>query len=126
MGTSAGNAANEALQGRKRCAGRTTTRASGRCRSPARATSSGWSTSTRARAALLDAWLAADDRPSGPLFKPVHRSGAVQHRPMTDAAVRNVVVKRRRQAALPPMTPHDWKPPAVPLPGVRAPFMDVR
>ncbi|MFG2089519.1 tyrosine-type recombinase/integrase [Spirillospora sp. NPDC048824] len=60
-------------------------------------------------AALLGAWLAADDRPSGPLFKPVHRSGAVQHRPMTDAAVRNAVVKRRRQAALPPMTPHDFR-----------------
>lgn len=60
-------------------------------------------------AVLLGAWLAVDDRPSGPLFKPVHRSGAVQHRPMTDAAVRNAVVKRRRQAALPPMTPHDFR-----------------
>jgi integrase len=39
-------------------------------------------------AALLGAWLALDDRPAGPLFKPVHRSGAVQHRAMTDAAVR--------------------------------------
>ncbi|MEU8801872.1 site-specific integrase [Spirillospora sp. NPDC048819] len=60
-------------------------------------------------AALLGAWLAADGRAAGPLFKPVHRSGAVQHRPMTDAAVRNAVVKRRRQAALPPMTPHDFR-----------------
>ncbi len=60
-------------------------------------------------AALLAAWLAADDRPSGPLFKPVHRSGAVQHRPMTDAAVRNAVVKRRKEASLPPVTPHDFR-----------------
>lgn len=60
-------------------------------------------------AALLGAWLALDDRPSGPLFKPVHRSGAIQHRPMTDAAVRNAVVKRRKQASLPPVTPHDFR-----------------
>ena len=60
-------------------------------------------------AELLGAWLALDDRPSGPLFKPVHRSGAVQHRPMTDAAVRNAVVKRRKQAGLPPVTPHDFR-----------------
>ncbi|GAA4226472.1 tyrosine-type recombinase/integrase [Actinomadura meridiana] len=60
-------------------------------------------------AVLLGAWLALDDRPSGPLFKPVHRSGAVQQRPMSDAAVRNAVVKRRRQAALPSMTPHDFR-----------------
>ena len=62
-----------------------------------------------AAAVLLGAWLAADDRTSGPLFKPVHRSGAVQHRPMTDAAVRNAVVKRRREASLPPVTPHDFR-----------------
>ncbi|XRQ08975.1 tyrosine-type recombinase/integrase [Actinomadura welshii] len=60
-------------------------------------------------AALLGAWLSLDDRPSGPLFKPVHRSGAVQHRAMTDAAVRNAVVKRRREASLPPLTPHDFR-----------------
>ncbi|RFS82300.1 integrase [Actinomadura spongiicola] len=60
-------------------------------------------------ATLLGAWLAVDDAPRGPLFKPVHRSGAVQHRAMSDAAVRNAVIKRRRQAALPPMTPHDFR-----------------
>ncbi|QXJ19707.1 tyrosine-type recombinase/integrase [Actinomadura graeca] len=60
-------------------------------------------------AALLGAWLALDGRASGPLFKPVHRAGAVQHRPMTDAAVRNAVVKRRTEAGLPPMTPHDFR-----------------
>ncbi|MEU5996012.1 tyrosine-type recombinase/integrase [Spirillospora sp. NPDC047418] len=60
-------------------------------------------------AALLGAWLVLDDRTAGPLFKPVHRSGAVQHRPMTDAAVRNAVVKRRKEASLPPVTPHDFR-----------------
>ncbi|MBA9005762.1 tyrosine-type recombinase/integrase [Thermomonospora cellulosilytica] len=63
----------------------------------------------RRAAELLGAWLAVDERTRGPLFKPVHRSGAIQHRPMTDAAVRNAVVKRRRQAGLPPMTPHDFR-----------------
>jgi len=60
-------------------------------------------------AQLLGAWLALQDRPTGPLFTPVHRSGAIQQRAMSDAAVRNVVVKRRRQANLPPMTPHDFR-----------------
>ncbi|MFP3967365.1 tyrosine-type recombinase/integrase [Actinomadura fulvescens] len=60
-------------------------------------------------AALLGTWLSLDDRPAGPLFKPVHKSGALQHRPLTDAAVRNVVVKRRREAGLPSMTPHDFR-----------------
>lgn len=60
-------------------------------------------------AVLLGAWLSLDERPVGPLFKPVHKSGSIQHRPMTDAAVRNAVVKRRREAELPPMTPHDFR-----------------
>ncbi|MEU5883021.1 tyrosine-type recombinase/integrase [Spirillospora sp. NPDC047279] len=60
-------------------------------------------------ATLLGTWLSLDDRPSGPLFKPVHKSGALQHRALTDAAVRNVVVKRRREAGLPSMTPHDFR-----------------
>jgi integrase len=60
-------------------------------------------------ALLLGAWLAPQDAAAGPLFTPVHRSGAIQRRAMTDAAVRNVVVKRRRQALLPPMTPHDFR-----------------
>ncbi|MBO2454637.1 tyrosine-type recombinase/integrase [Actinomadura barringtoniae] len=60
-------------------------------------------------ASLLGAWLALDERPTGPLFKPVHRSGAIQHRPLTDAAVRNALIKRRREAGLPPMTPHDFR-----------------
>lgn len=60
-------------------------------------------------AVLLGAWLSLEDRPSGPLFKPVHRSGAILQRGLTDAAVRNAVVKRRREARLPPMTPHDFR-----------------
>ncbi|GLZ11885.1 integrase [Actinomadura sp. NBRC 104425] len=60
-------------------------------------------------AVLLGAWLALSDRPKGPLFMPVHKSGAIQYRAMTDAAVRNAVVKRRREAGLPPMTPHDFR-----------------
>ncbi|WP_030168683.1 tyrosine-type recombinase/integrase [Spirillospora albida] len=60
-------------------------------------------------AALLGAWLAADERASGPMFTPVHRTGAIQRRPMTDAAVRNAVVKRRKEAGLPPLTPHDFR-----------------
>jgi integrase len=60
-------------------------------------------------AALLGAWLALDDSPTGPLFKPVHRSGSIADRPLTAAAVRNAVVKRRRAARLPAMTPHDFR-----------------
>ncbi|MEU6040497.1 site-specific integrase [Actinomadura sp. NPDC047616] len=60
-------------------------------------------------AVLLGAWLALSERTKGPMFTPVHKSGAIQQRPMTDAAVRNAVVKRRREARLPPMTPHDFR-----------------
>jgi integrase len=60
-------------------------------------------------ATLLGAWLALDDAPSGPLLKPVHKSGSIQDRHLSGSGIRQIVNKRRVQAGLPPLTPHDFR-----------------
>jgi site-specific recombinase XerD len=54
-------------------------------------------------------WLLVRGREPGPLFCPVRKSGVIVHRRMSAAAVRLILRKRVRLAALKPATPHDMR-----------------
>lgn len=62
-----------------------------------------------AAAVLLGRWLALTSGKTGPIFVPISRWGRIGDRPLSPEAIRYAVNKRRKQAQLPPLTPHDFR-----------------
>lgn len=54
-------------------------------------------------------WLRISEQVRGPLFCPIDRHGHLTDRPMTPRAVAHVVSKRRLQAGLAKLSPHDFR-----------------
>ena len=57
----------------------------------------------------LDRWLNLLGTRRGPMFRPVHRSGAISKGPMTPRAVGYVIDRTRQKAGLPPLSTHDLR-----------------
>jgi site-specific recombinase XerD len=64
---------------------------------------------TNGAKAALDAWLVKRGAEAGPFFLPIHRSGAIQSRRMTDQSVLSILERIRRQAKVRPFSPHDLR-----------------
>ena len=60
-------------------------------------------------AVLLGRWLALTDRTAGPLFLRIDRWGNIRAEGLSDDAIRNRIQKRRKQAKLPKLNPHDLR-----------------
>lgn len=60
-------------------------------------------------AEYLGQWLTLDDRPRGPLFCRVDRWGNIGSEAMSARAIGAIVARRRRQAALPHLSTHDFR-----------------
>lgn len=60
-------------------------------------------------AVYLGRWLAALDRTSGPLFCPIDKWGNLKARHLSTSSIAKIVNKRRVQAGLPPLGPHDFR-----------------
>lgn len=54
-------------------------------------------------------WLRISEQIRGPLFCPIDRHGHLTDRPMTPRAIAHVVSKRRLQAGLAKLSPHDFR-----------------
>lgn len=59
--------------------------------------------------AAVDAWLAIRGTEPGPVLLPVNRAGRVVFRRLTDQALYNIVDRRRTEAQLDPISPHDFR-----------------
>ncbi len=59
--------------------------------------------------AALDAWLHARGRRQGRLFRRVDRNGVVLAGGLSDNAIWRIVTRRREEAGLPRLTPHDFR-----------------
>lgn len=59
--------------------------------------------------AAVDAWLAIRGNEPGPVLLPVNKAGRVVFRRMTDQALYNIVDRRRTEARLDPISPHDFR-----------------
>jgi site-specific recombinase XerD len=57
----------------------------------------------------VNRWLEWRGTRWGALLCPVHRSGAIQYRHLSDQAVLAILDKRRQQAGLEPFSPHDFR-----------------
>lgn len=57
----------------------------------------------------LNAWLAARGRRQGPLFSRVDRNGKILAGGLSDNAIWKIVTRRREEAGLPHLTPHDFR-----------------
>lgn len=57
----------------------------------------------------MEAWLRARGDESGPLFLPVTRGGKIERRRMSDQAVMDLVMRLSRRAAVPDISPHDFR-----------------
>ena len=57
----------------------------------------------------LEAWLRERGDSPGPLFAPVNKGGKVLPRAMTAQAVRNILRRRGKDAAVDPFSPHDLR-----------------
>jgi len=57
----------------------------------------------------VSTWLDLRDRSPGPLLYPVHRSGSLIHRRLSDQAVLGMLTKRSVQAGIAPVAPHDLR-----------------
>jgi site-specific recombinase XerD len=64
---------------------------------------------TNGAKAALDAWLVKRGGDAGPFFLPIHRSGAIQGRRMTDQSVLSILDRIRRRAKVRPFSPHDLR-----------------
>lgn len=64
---------------------------------------------TNGAKAALDAWLLQRGGDPGPLFFPIHRSGAIQCRRMTDQSVLGILDRIRRAAKVRPFSAHDLR-----------------
>lgn len=62
-----------------------------------------------AAATYLGKWIAATEHIRGPLFSAIDRWSKVGTKHMSKVAVANAVAKRRQQAGLPKLTPHDFR-----------------
>jgi len=59
--------------------------------------------------AALEAWLLARGRRQGKLFNRVDRNGSILAGGLSDNAIWRIVTKRREEAGLPRLTPHDFR-----------------
>lgn len=57
----------------------------------------------------VDRWLNLLDVRRGPMFRPIHKTGAIGGDPMTPRAVGYIVDRTRRKAGLPPLSTHDFR-----------------
>ena len=57
----------------------------------------------------VTAWLRVSEQIRGPLFCPITKHSTLADRPMTPRAIAYVVNKRRLQAGLAPLSPHDFR-----------------
>lgn len=57
----------------------------------------------------VTAWLRVSEQIRGPLFCPITKHATLADRPMTPRAIAYVVNKRRLQAGLAPLSPHDFR-----------------
>ena len=64
---------------------------------------------TNGAKAALDAWLVKRGGEAGPFFLPIHRSGAIHGRRMTDQSVLSILDRIRRRAKVRPFSPHDLR-----------------
>jgi site-specific recombinase XerD len=64
---------------------------------------------TNGAKAALDAWLVKRGGDAGPFFLPIHRSGAIHGRRMTDQSVLAILDRIRRKAKVRPFSPHDLR-----------------
>jgi len=64
---------------------------------------------TNGAKAALDAWVVKRGGDAGPFFLPIHRSGAIQARRMTDQSVLSILDRIRRKAKVRPFSPHDLR-----------------
>lgn len=60
-------------------------------------------------AVYLGRWLAVLNRRQGPIFCPIDKWGNVASRKLTPAAISQIINRRRRQAGLPALSPHDFR-----------------
>ncbi|MDP9411618.1 MAG: site-specific integrase [Actinomycetota bacterium] len=60
-------------------------------------------------AQALEDWLEARGKRPGKLFLPINKGGSVSGTRMSDQAVYKLLNKRRTQAGLPPLSPHDLR-----------------
>jgi integrase len=58
---------------------------------------------------FLGKWLARNTRRDGPLFCPIDKHGNVKANHMTPGSIGLIINKRRVQAGLPPLSPHDFR-----------------
>lgn len=57
----------------------------------------------------LAAWIELRGPEPGPLFCPISQTGEIQLRRLTDQALYTIVGKRRQQAGVQPLSPHDFR-----------------
>ncbi len=60
-------------------------------------------------AQALEDWIGARGERPGKLFLPINKGGHVSGVRMSDQAVYKLLNKRREQAGLPPLSPHDLR-----------------
>jgi site-specific recombinase XerD len=60
-------------------------------------------------ATFLGAWISLMERRRGALFSRIHKSGTIGTGHMTPGAYARIVNKRRKQAGLPELSPHDFR-----------------
>jgi site-specific recombinase XerD len=64
---------------------------------------------TNGSADALAVWLVRRGSDAGPLFQPINKGGRIIARRMTDAAIRNMLVKRANEAEIKHVSPHDLR-----------------
>jgi site-specific recombinase XerD len=60
-------------------------------------------------ALAVEAWLDTRGSAPGPIFLPIHRSGALQFRRMREQSVYDILQRRAGTAGIPPFSPHDLR-----------------
>lgn len=64
---------------------------------------------SRAGCSALNRWIALRGKESGPLFVPIHKTGAVRIASLTTEAVARIVHHRGEAAGIPDLRPHDLR-----------------
>jgi site-specific recombinase XerD len=60
-------------------------------------------------APAVERWLALLGVRSGPIFRPINKWGRIGEKPISPETVYYIINRRRTQAGLPPLTPHDFR-----------------